>query len=285
MQAKRKNSCSAVKEIDLIDFLSKLGFNPSRINEKEAWYYSPLKTKEKIASFRINRQRQLWYDYSLGEGGDIIKLGCRIYNCSISELLTKLQNHSFSFRQPISNQIEQNKIIINSIEEISKPELINFMKSRCIDIGIAKSFCREINYIVGNLDFSSIGFQNQSGGWELRSKNFKGATSKDISLNSRNNHSICVFEGFFDTLTYIQLNKESHREFDLLTLNSLSLLNNAIELIKKYEVINLYLDNDEAGKKATQRIIELVIGLVIIDHSNEYRNNKDLNDFLMNCSQ
>lgn len=285
MQAKRKSSCSSIKEIDLIDFLSKQGFNPSRINEKEAWYYSPLKTKEKVASFRINRQRQLWYDYSLGEGGDIIKLGCKLYNCSISELLNKLQDHSFSFRQPISNQIEQNKIIINSIAEISKPELINYIKSRSIETSIAKSFCKQINYSVSNLDFSSIGFQNQSGGWELRSKIFKGATSKDISLTSRNKQSICVFEGFFDTLTYIQLNKESNKEFDLLTMNSLALFNNAIELIIKYKEIHLYLDNDEAGRIVTKRIIELGIGLLINDHLNEYRNNKDLNDFLMNGSK
>ncbi|MHC1705195.1 MAG: toprim domain-containing protein [Tenuifilaceae bacterium] len=284
MLAKRKNSCSSIKEIDLIDFLSKLGYNPSRINEKEAWYYSPLKTGEKVASFRINRQRQLYYDYSLGDGGDIIKLGCKLYNCSIGELINEMQNHSFSFRQPVLKQCDNKKITINSIERITKPELINYIRSRSIEIDIAKAMCRQINYTVGNLDFSSIGFQNRSGGWELRSKYFKGATSKDLSVITKNKNSICVFEGFFDMLTYIQLNKESYNEFDLLTMNSLALFDNAIELIKKYKEIHLYLDNDEAGRNATKRIIELDLEL-IIDHSNEYRNNKDLNDFLMNCSQ
>ena len=242
-----------------------------------------LKQEKRCLLFRINRQRQLYCDYSLGDGGDIIKLGCKLYNCSISELIKKLQNQDFSFRQPVLLQRDTKKITINSNEEITKPELINYTRSRSIEIDIAKSICRQINYSVGNLNFSSIGFQNQSGGWELRSKYFKGANSKDLSVITQNKDSVCVFEGFFDTLSYIQLNKESFKEFDLLTINSLALLDNAIELIRKYKVIHLYLDNDEAGRNATKRIIELGIGLTL-DHSSEYSNYKDLNDFLMNCS-
>lgn len=279
MLAKRKISCKEIKEIDILDFLMKLGFAPCKINDKEAWFYSPLKPGEKVASFRINRQRQLYYDYSLGEGGDIIRLGCRIFNCSISELLYKLQNHDFSFRQPISITEVPNKIIVRSIGDITKADLVQYVIERGLDIGVVKNHCKQINYSVGNLNFNSIGFQNIKGGWELRSRTFKGATSKEISISSHGNSSLCVFEGFFDTLSFIQLNESSCSDYDLLTLNSLALLNNAISLLNRYREINLYLDNDVAGKGATQKLLGLNIGLTV-DHSSEYSNYKDLNEFV-----
>lgn len=284
MQAKRKNSCSEIKKIDLIDFLRKLGYQPTRINHKEAWYYSPLKTKEKVASFRINIERQLWYDYSLGEGGDIIKLGCKLFNCSISELLDKLQNQSFSFRQPEVYINEGNRIVIDSIEEISKPELVNYIKQRAIDLNIAKTFCKQINYRASGIHFKSIGFINDSKGWELRSISFKGATKKDISTISNNNPCVCVFEGFFDTLSFIQLNKATYKENDLITLNSLSLMDKFLKISKKYVTVKLYLDNDDSGKRATSEIIGSGTNNCI-DMSGEYSEFKDLNDFLKSCSQ
>lgn len=232
MLAKRKITCSDVRKIDLVDFLASLGFHPSRINEREAWFFSPIKTKEKEASFRVNINRQLWYDYSLGEGGDIIKLGCKLFNCSISELLEKLQNQTFSFSQPVVSNNEENRIIVDSIEEITVPQLVNYIKKRAIGFSIAKTYCKQVNYRVGQFQFSSVGFINDSDGWELRSASFKGATKKDTSTVSNNSKRVCVFEGFFDTLSFIQLHRETHHKFDLITLNSLSLLNKAIELMK-----------------------------------------------------
>lgn len=280
MQAKRKMSCKEFKTIDIVDFLRKLGFHPSKINDKEAWYFSPIKKKEKLASFRVNRHRQLWYDYSLGEGGDIIKLGCRIYNCSVSELLSKVQNHQFSFSQPINISEEHSKIIVKSVGKITKMDLIKYIIDRGIKVEIANAFCRQINYSVGKFNFISVGFQNLKGGWELRNRTFKGATSKELSLIKNGSTSVCVFEGFFDMLSFIQLNMGLYENYDLLILNSLALINNAIEILKGYKKINLYLDNDDSGKGATQRILGLNLTLTI-DHSNEYSNYKDLNELII----
>lgn len=276
-------NCWDVKRIDIVDFLDTNGYKPKRKNEKEAWFISPLRPQEKEPSFRVNRNRNLWYDHGLGEGGDIIKLGCLLFNCTVKELLVKFDNQSFSFHQPKNSVYEENRIIVDSIEEISRPELVNYTKKRAIDLSIAKTYCKQINYRVGQSQYSSVGFINESGGWELRSESFKGATKKDISLVSNNSPHVCLFEGFFDTLSFIELYKETYHQYDLITLNSLSLLKKAIIMIKKYDVINLYLDNDKAGKLAAKKIIELDIGTTL-NRSHLYFRDKDLNEFLMNST-
>ncbi|MDD2197747.1 MAG: toprim domain-containing protein [Bacteroidales bacterium] len=280
MLAKRKMNCSDAKKVDVIDFLASVGYKPKKINSKEAWYNSPLRPDEKKPSFRVNINRQLWYDYGIGEGGDIIKLGCKLFNCSIKELLEKLQNQCFSFSQPIVSITDENKIIVDSIAEISDPSLLNYIKKRAIDFSIAKTYCKQVNYRVGKYQFNSVGFINDSDGWELRSEKFKGATKKGISTISNNSDSVCVFEGFFDTLSFIQLHKETYHKYNFITLNSLSLLDKVIVLVKSYNEVNLYLDNDSAGELASQKLMELDARL-IKNCSNQFYGSKDLNELLM----
>jgi hypothetical protein len=53
-------------------------------------------------------------------------------------------------------------------------------------------------------------------------------------------------------------------------------------MIKGYNEVLLFLDNDEAGKRATNELIGL--GLTnCIDMSKGYLEYKDLNDSLVNC--
>ncbi|MCS2699157.1 CHC2 zinc finger domain-containing protein [Phocaeicola dorei] len=42
------------------------------------WYKSPFRT-EKEASFKVDLHKELWYDFGLGKGGDIITLAKEIY--------------------------------------------------------------------------------------------------------------------------------------------------------------------------------------------------------------
>lgn len=316
MQAKRKITCREAKRIDINLLLKSLGYKPTSEKEKESWYLSPFRS-EKDASFRVNNCMQLWYDYGLGQGGDIIKLGCILFSCDVAGFLNKLEGMNFSFSQPISKKMydTNEKIKILSIHPISDPHIITYIKNRAIDINvakrfcneihfsvnsipysdsdilsyikkraididIAKRFCKEIHYSVNSKRFKSIGFPNRSGGWELRSKTFKGATSKDISLICRDSSTVCVFEGFFDLLSYVQLKPVESKKYDLLSLNSLALIDKSLEILVKYKEIKLFLDNDEAGEAATERILGLKLSLTI-DNSKEYSAQKDLNEHLV----
>lgn len=284
MLAKRKMNCSEAKKIEMVGFLISLGCKPTKINSKEAWYTSPLRPTEKTPSFRVNRARQLWYDYGTGEGGDIIKFGCMYYQCSIKELLERLSGKSFSFSQPImNNTLSKPKVLINSINDIQSTCLLNYIRKRKIDIDLAKKYCKQINYRVGNYCFEAIGFKNDSGGWDLRKGKYKGATQKDLSTIGYNSSTACLFEGFFDTLSFIQLYKETTGNYDLITLNSVSLSKRFIEIASNYKNIFLFLDNDQAGQDLTSQLMGIDKEL-FINKSHVYKGYKDLNEFLISTN-
>ncbi|MEW5845302.1 MAG: toprim domain-containing protein [Bacteroidota bacterium] len=157
--------------------------------------------------------------------------------------------------------------------------MINYIESRGIDIGIAKKFCRQIEYTVGNAHYSSIGFENIIGGWEIRDKSFKGATVKAISVINHSSSSVCVFEGFFDLLSFVQLNIDSFVNYDLLSLNSLSLIKKSVTLLERYQNIILFLDNDERGREVAYSLSQS-FGAKVDDRSNMYSSFKDLNEYL-----
>ena len=71
----------------------------------------------------------------------------------------------------------------------------------------------------------------------------------------RNVQLACVFEGFFDFLSYLVLQRKQHpiaqdTQYDCIVLNSTSLVHKAIPFIQVYEHAYCYLDNDQSGKKA-----------------------------------
>ena len=51
------------------------------------WYLSPLHS-ERTASFKVDISRNLWYDFGLGKGGNILALAMELYNTQdVSEVL------------------------------------------------------------------------------------------------------------------------------------------------------------------------------------------------------
>ena len=64
---------------------------------------------------------------------------------------------------------------------------------------------------------------------------------------------IAVFEGFFSLLSYQTLKQESPALTNYLVLNSLSFFEKSRSLMEKNGAINLYLDQDTAGKTSTQK--------------------------------
>jgi DNA primase len=89
-----------------------------------------------------------------------------------------------------------------------------------------------------------------------------------------------LFEGFMDFLTALTYFKTARAGCDTIVLNGVGFVDKFIELHPNYSRINLYLDNDTAGKEAARRILELRPDAVnrsqII-----YPKHKDFNDFLM----
>jgi DNA primase len=80
----KKMTCSEARLIDMVEFLTDLGFQPQKIRNQDYWYCSPLR-EERTASFKVNRTRNIWYDFGEGKGGDIIDFGARYFKCSVAE--------------------------------------------------------------------------------------------------------------------------------------------------------------------------------------------------------
>lgn len=56
------------KQIRIADYLHSLGFSPVKQQGINLWYKSPLR-EETEASFKVNTERNQWYDFALGKGG------------------------------------------------------------------------------------------------------------------------------------------------------------------------------------------------------------------------
>jgi hypothetical protein len=127
-----------------------------------------------------------------------------------------------------------------------------------------------------------IGFQNNAGGYELRSGNFKASSSsKDVTFFDNRTEQVAVFEGFFSFLSFQTINNNQHISLtNCLILNSLSFFEKCRPLMEQHKHVHLILDRDNAGRNCTRQALEWDKDKYI-DRSEFYRGHKDLNDWLV----
>lgn len=299
-----------IKNIKITDYLYNTGIQPKQIKGADYWYISPYR-EERTPSFKVNNDLNVWFDYGTGQGGNIIDLIIKMYNLnSITEVLNHFNNsnyhqkiipqnipQSYSDSVPFDQQRESAStgITILKVLPLTNRVLLEYLIGRRIDLDIARKNCKEVYYSVGDKRYFAIGFQNESGGYELRNKYFKGCTSKDISLcqvnrnnqpdelkqsHSDNTEACLVFEGFVDYLSYLTIKKTEKPVVDTVILNSVSNLSKAIDFIKSHPKVYTYMDNDEAGRNATEFLNKICY--ILINKSVKYAEYKDLNEYLCN---
>ncbi|MBV5347081.1 toprim domain-containing protein [bacterium] len=291
-----------IKQISIRQYLADLGIYPAKDNSRYGMYHSPFR-EDHNASMKVDYPKNLWIDYGANEGGSLIDLVIRMENCSLHEAITKLErkysytdigtyqsaniptsNFSFHRKNPDSDmKSPEPSIRILNVQPTSKPALIGYLHERRINIDIARIHCSEVHYSVNDKLYYAVGFLNDKGGYELRSKYFKGCTSKDITSEKRNNHHCLLFEGFMDYLSFLTMKNIKNCPIDVIVLNSLSNLPKVKNTLESYKSISLFLDNDQAGKRA---VLELEsIYKDVIDQSFLYSKHKDLNEYLCHKQQ
>ena len=158
--------------------------------------------------------------------------------------------------------------------------LTDYLAERGIPCGIASQYCCRLNYGVRGKRYFAVGFPNMAGGYEIRSRFFKGCVPpKDVSSVKAENTTadVCsVFEGFMDFLSAATLGLETG---DCLVLNSASNVEKAMKHLDGYGRIDCYLDRDEAGRR-TLDILGKRYGGRVCDRSALYDGCKDLNEHL-----
>ena len=281
-----------IKQIKLQDFLATIDCKPVKQYGVNLMYLSPLRT-EKHASFKVNTELNLWYDFGIGRGGNIIDLAELLYNSSdVSYLIRQIERNapsgvSVSLPKAKPNT-PQNSFENLQVLSIVHPALIKYLGERCINIEIARTVCKELHFDTRGKHYFGIGFPNIADGYEIRNPFFKGGiTPKDISLfhNEESKQSCFVFEGFIDFLSFMMLRRKENdglKRQDYLVLNSVSNVHKALESLSHYKNVQCFLDNDEAGRKAYQALL-MGLKVPVIDSSGLYADCKDLNEFL--CRQ
>ena len=288
--SKQRLSVEEARQTDIINYLSKLGYEPAKVRGVNYWYLSPLR-KERTPSFKVNQKLNRWYDHGLGRGGNIIDFAILYNNGTVGEFLHQLSN-SLSFQKPLAkHQNEQaqsnaeSKIKVLQEKALSSFSLFRYLHQRRLPIDLAERFCREVKYELNGKEYFGIGFKNNSGGYEIRNPYFKASSSpKDITTFNNGAKEATVFEGFTDFLSFMTTHKNQQQNTsDFVILNSVSFFKKTRPFMEQHETIKLYLDQDTAGQNYSQYALSLSDKYK--DESHLYQHHKDLNDWLVNSGK
>ena len=278
-----------IKQIPIVAYLAQAGFEAKRIKGVNYWYCSPLRS-ELTPSFKVNAERNQWYDFGTGDHGDIIDLVCALQHCSTADAMRRLAAlkgvwlaPSFSFGGTTTLRSQAPSMELISVQAVKHPKLLLYLTERGLQRSDISPFLSEVYYKVSGKCFFALGFPNDAGGWELRNPYFKGCFApKAIStIKGTDSHKLQLFEGFMDFLSWRKLHPEG--QADSIMLNSLTLLPKLIPTLHPYPIIESLLDHDEAGDQATKQLIDA--GLPVKDTRACYAPYKDINEYLILAEQ
>ena len=278
-----------IKQVSIVDYLAQTGYKPKLIKGVSYWYCSPLRA-ELTPSFKVNAERNQWYDFATGDHGDIIDLVCALQHCTTAEAMRRLAalkgvrlapTFSFGGTTPVRSQAPSMELI--GVQAVKHPKLLLYLSERGLQPSDVSPFLSEVYYKVSGKCFFALGFPNDAGGWELRNPYFKGcfAPKAITTIKGTDSHKLQLFEGFIDFLSWRKLHPEV--QTDSIILNSLTLLPKLTPTLHPYPIIESLLDNDEAGDRATKQLI--AAGLPIKDMRACYAPYKDINEYLILAEQ
>lgn len=158
-------NCEEANQVDMVDFLNSLGCQPRKIRGRDYWYLSPLRD-EKEPSFKIERNKNVWYDHGMGKGGGLIDFAIEYFRCDVSEALKKISSFHphIHFKKiderppfhlhvnPLLNHTDARETaikIISTKQPISDPILCRYLQHRRIEKNIADISAYEVSFTAG----------------------------------------------------------------------------------------------------------------------------------------
>lgn len=259
------------KKVSMMDLLLKLGFTWKEGQSKVS-LRSPLR-KEITPSFFVFKNTNTWYDFGADEGGDTIKFVMKLKNCEFQEAVKELCQGNF----PTCN------VRKSSFEELKKERIAKIAEANSLyaaaketsDELFIRRFFKEkgVTYYpqIGSVTLQHSGetyiaipcpFPERIQSLECRSLSGERKTfgRKIPWLLKRNTHEFLITESILDSLA-------GDIYFGRLSLSLCAL--NGIPNVKWLDkIINTYfprkmllaLDNDSAGKEATEKAKEILKG-------------------------
>lgn len=283
------------KQLRMKDLLAALGCQPHHEAKGEIWYPSPFR-EESEPSFKINLDRNIWYDFGEGEGGNILDFAMKYYATDLRGALRQLATlHIGTLLQPVTTpaivpkraavkpvQVAEESLAVSSVKPLRNRALVLYLEKRGIPLEIAKEYVQEIYYTRQEKPYFALAFANDSGGYELRNPYFKGTHGvKDITLVKRETEpqAVAVFEGFMDLLSALCVYAKELEDVSLLVLNSVAMKDKALAAIRALgaEQVQLFPDRDASGQELAVYFREQLPGIAVTDESARYAGHKDVN--------
>lgn len=274
-----------IRNISLVDFLHRLGYQPNGRDSKGLWFYAPYRSERK-PSFHVNPNKGVWFDFGTGAGGDIFSLAGAMSGSTdfVRQAAFIAEKMSLPCAKPYKPIPFKEEPTFENVEisRLESPSLLGYLRKRGIPKDIAQQYCVQVDYRLHCKDYYAIGFENNAHGFELRNPYWKGAYPPKCITHMANGNDRCnVFEGFIDFLSAEKLGYNDGN--DTIVLNSVSNLGKALTQLSDYSVINCYLDNDDAGR-ATLAKLRNEFDDRVADKSALYPDHKDLNDYFVSIT-
>ncbi|TDS06577.1 toprim domain-containing protein [Sphingobacterium paludis] len=290
--------------VSLVDLLAKLGHRPSYRSGKELFYKSMLR-EERTPSLCVNENLNVWFDHggagvSQKQGGNVIDFALAYWFPSdFGQVLNKIsETMSLDFPsdlkvnpRPRQFNRQPEKLTnykVTGVRELGgNAKIATYLQNRGI-YEQAKGRIKEVYYEIvtgpkAGKSFFCAGWQNDLDSWELsnQGKHFKFKAClgrKAISTIEGSKVRLCLFEGYMDYLSWLADNPKVTDS--VIVLNSVNLLDSALEKILTFPSVQAYFDRDKAGEKAFEKLKQAVPHAQ--DCSSLYKKYKDYNDMLMN---
>ncbi len=275
-----------------------LGLRPGQAKDM---FFSPARN-ETEASLHIDREKNLWFDHGSGQGGTNAGLVILARRCSRHEAYEFLRSLDPSVSEnqtvktpmasPLIKTSEPDKSIeIRHVRPIRCYYLTKYLTIRKIPIELARKYCKEViaYFSAKGMNYTHVGFPNNSGGFALSSPTgFKATNKADITtINMYGKFSkepsskcVAVFEGFFNFLSWQVMQSSPTPTCDVVVLNSVNNLARAKGYIQAHDKALCFLDNDPSGEKCYQGVRDMLKGKEVTDMSGLYGAYNDLNEFL-----
>ena len=174
-----------MREIPIADFLSTMGIQPKKQKGNILWYNAPYR-KERTPSFKVDTNKNVWFDFGIGKGGDIFDLAGEFVGSGDFLLRAAFIAKSGTCPLPAlerPQRKEEKELVFEDIwvRPLQDAKLLGYLKERGINAHVAIPNCEEVRYRVYSKRYYAIGFRNNAGGLELRNRFFKGCIPpKDI---------------------------------------------------------------------------------------------------------
>ena len=281
-------NCSDINSLDMIRVLEELGYKYESKSNNEYKYQATYRN-DRNPSLSVNPIKGEWFDFGIGTGGKLVDLLMLILKVeSVKEVIKYCKNrfdYLFSFSQQ-NTSLQKEKKKSYTINNIFKPirdnRLISYLSGRSISRNSWEKYLVEIHYENQFGKFVAIGFKNDKGGYEIDNKLMKKPFSlgpKAITTIPGSLENVCVFEGYMDFLSFVELDLHTGQTIIVLntTAKSEDGISQLIDLCPE-ALIETYFDNDDGGIIATQKFRKIFKSFK--SQRKLYTGYNDLNKFL-----